>query len=211
VLFISLIAISLAFLGCDANKNDSPYNANGAISEAELEKLVESKLDSDPELKAANLTVNADAERNEVTLLGSVDSPALRSRAVELAKSARPGLNVKDEISVEQREPSRDEFTSERARSERDRAQRFGERIGESIEDAWIHAKIVAKLVGDPDAPARKINVDVVDSVVTLRGTVDTAEQKAEAERIARTTDGVKSVNNQLKVATAAAAGKSKS
>ena len=39
------------------------------------------------------------------------------------------------------------------------------------------------------------------NNVVTLRGTVDTAEQKAEAERVARETDGVKRVINQLRVA----------
>jgi osmotically-inducible protein OsmY len=61
--------------------------------------------------------------------------------------------------------------------------------------------KIVAKLIGDADTPERKINVDVVDNVVTLRGTVDSPQQKAEAERIAKETDGVKSVKNQLKVA----------
>jgi osmotically-inducible protein OsmY len=36
--------------------------------------------------------------------------------------------------------------------------------------------------------------------VVTLRGTVETAEQKMEADQIAKNTEGVKSVNNQLKV-----------
>jgi hypothetical protein len=56
-------------------------------------------------------------------------------------------------------------------------------------------------LIGDADTPERKINVDVVDGAVTLRGTVDTAEAKSEAERIAKETDGVKKVTNQLKVA----------
>jgi hypothetical protein len=41
----------------------------------------------------------------------------------------------------------------------------------------------------------------VVDGAVTLRGTVDTAEAKSEAERITKETDGVKKVTNQLKVA----------
>jgi len=36
---------------------------------------------------------------------------------------------------------------------------------------------------------------------VTLRGTVESASEKAEAERIAKDTDGVKSVINRLKVA----------
>ena len=64
--------------------------------------------------------------------------------------------------------------------------------------------QIVTKLIGNTDTPERKINVDVVNNVVTLRGTVDTAEQKAEAERVAKDTEGVKRVVNQLKVGGAA-------
>jgi osmotically-inducible protein OsmY len=95
-------------------------------------------------------------------------------------------------------------YSEEQARKERDRAEANKETIGQSLEDAWIHAKIVAKLIGDADTPERKINVDVVDNAVTLRGTVDTAEAKSEAERIAKETDGVKKVTNQLKVLPAA-------
>jgi osmotically-inducible protein OsmY len=40
----------------------------------------------------------------------------------------------------------------------------------------------------------------VVNGEVTLRGTVDTAEAKTEADRVAKETDGVKKVVNQLKV-----------
>jgi osmotically-inducible protein OsmY len=61
-------------------------------------------------------------------------------------------------------------------------------------------AKIVAKLLTDKDTPERKINVDVDHNVVTLRGNVDTVEAKTEAERLAKETDGVKRVNNMLKV-----------
>lgn len=94
-------------------------------------------------------------------------------------------------------------YTEEQARAERERAKANKETIGEKLEDAWIHTKIVAKLIGDADTPERKINVDVVDGAVTLRGTVDTAEAKAEAERIAKETEGVKKVTNQLKVVAA--------
>jgi len=95
-------------------------------------------------------------------------------------------------------------YSEEQAREERERAKANKETIGQSLEDAWIHTKIVAKLISDADTPERKINVDVVDNAVTLRGTVDTAEAKTEAERIAKETDGVKKVTNQLKVTPAA-------
>lgn len=92
-------------------------------------------------------------------------------------------------------------YSEEQARAEREKAKANKETIGQSLEDAWIHTKIVAKLIGDADTPERKINVDVVDGAVTLRGTVDTAEAKSEAERIAKETEGVKKVTSQLKVA----------
>lgn len=96
-------------------------------------------------------------------------------------------------------------YTEEQAREERARAKENKETIGQSLDDAWIHTKIVAKLIGDSKTPERKINVDVVNGDVTLRGTVDTAEAKTEAERIAKETDGVKKVVNQLKVSPASA------
>jgi len=94
-------------------------------------------------------------------------------------------------------------YTAEQAKEERERAKQNKETIGDTLDDAWIHTKIVAKLIGNTQTPERKINVDVVNNEVTLRGTVDTVEARAEAERIAKETDGVKKVVNQLKVSPA--------
>lgn len=94
----------------------------------------------------------------------------------------------------------RGQYTEQQAREERARAKQNKETIGDSLDDAWIHTKIVAKLIGDTKTPERKINVDVVNNVVTLRGNVDTAEARTEAERVAKDTDGVTKVVNQLKV-----------
>ncbi|HYX29275.1 MAG TPA: BON domain-containing protein [Pyrinomonadaceae bacterium] len=96
-------------------------------------------------------------------------------------------------------------YSEEQAREERERAKANKETIGQSIEDAWVHTKLVTKLIGDTQTPERKINVDVVEGAVTLRGQVDTADAKAEAERLAKDTDGVKSVKNELKVVPAKA------
>jgi osmotically-inducible protein OsmY len=121
-----------------------------------------------------------------------------------MAKAAHPGLTVQDKIDVKPqeagREVSRSEYTPEHARQERDRAKSNNETVGNSIDDAWIHSKIVTKLIADKDTPEHKINVDVNNNVVTLRGWVSNAEQKQEAERIAAQTEGVKRVNNQLKI-----------
>jgi len=71
-------------------------------------------------------------------------------------------------------------YTEEQAREEREKAKGNKETIGQSLEDAWVHTKLVAKLIGDTKTPERNINVDVVDGAVTLRGQVDTAEAKTE-------------------------------
>jgi BON domain len=101
-------------------------------------------------------------------------------------------------------------YSEEQARAERERAKENKETVGQSLDDAWIHTKVVAKLIGNTQTPERKINVDVVNGEVTLRGTVDTAEAKGEAERIAKETDGVKKVTNQLKVSPATPANTNK-
>jgi len=194
-------AICLILGACTTNVSNS--NSGGLkanISDSELKNNVKAKIDSDAQLKAANLGVDADADTNQVTLSGSVDSQALRTRAVDLAKSAHAGLMVTDKITVKSGEMSRTEYTEEQAKQARDKAKAYGDKIGDTLDDAWIHTKIVAKLITNSNTPERKINVDVVNNVVTLRGTVDTAAQKIEAESVAKNTDGVKSVSNQLKV-----------
>lgn len=104
------------------------------------------------------------------------------------------------------REKSRSEYTEREAQEAREKAKGSGETVGDTLDDAWIHTKIVAKLIANTTTPERKINVDVAKNVVTLRGTVDTAEEKNAAEKIAKETDGVTKVVNQLKIAPAAKA-----
>ena len=73
---------------------------NVAMRDSDLENAVRAKLESVPQLKSADLSVNADAVRNEVTLSGTVRTHAARKKAIELAKSAKPGVAVNDKIDV---------------------------------------------------------------------------------------------------------------
>lgn len=71
---------------------------------------------------------------------------------------------------------------------------------GEMADDGTITAKVKAKLAAS--AEINPFNVDVATSqgVVSLVGRVKTEAQKAEAERIARETEGVRGVRNLLEV-----------
>jgi hyperosmotically inducible periplasmic protein len=204
IIYGMLLALVVGLAGCSTTPVETTSTTKPTMTNSELARAVKAKLETDSSLKAIGIDADADASRNEVTLSGTVDSQTLRTRAVELAKSAHPGLIVTDKIDVKPREVSRAEYTEEMAGETRRKAKGYGDTVGDTLDDAWIHTKIVAKLIGDPDTPERKINVDVVNNTVTLRGTVNTPEQKAEAERIAKTTEGVKAVKNMLKVAKAA-------
>jgi len=185
--------------GC--NRNETPKETPAAkMTNDDLDRSVSAKLNSDVTLASYKIKVDADADKNAVTLSGSVPTENLRTKAVELAKMATPNLVVTDKIDVKPGDIDRKDYTEEMARDARVRAKETGETVGDSIDDAWIHTKIRTRLLGEGEFPGTGINVDVNKNVVTLRGTVSSTEDKAKAEQIAKTTDGVKTVKNQLVV-----------
>lgn len=209
LLSLTLVIALSVFLSsaCENLGDNSGTKVNetkAKMTDSELENAIKGKVNSDAQLSAAGISVSADANRNEATLSGTVESQELRIRAVDLAKSAHSGLIITDKIDVKPREITRESYTEEMARRERERAKEIGDTIGDTLDDSWIHTKIVAQLVANSATPERQINVDVKNNIVILRGVVDSAGQKTEAERIAKETEGVKRVVNQLKVASAA-------
>ncbi|MBI4248647.1 MAG: BON domain-containing protein [Elusimicrobia bacterium] len=70
----------------------------------------------------------------------------------------------------------------------------------ETLSDQWITAKIKSKLIADKTVQARSINVDTVRGVVTLRGTLSSRKERKRAVAIARETQGVKKVVEELTV-----------
>jgi osmotically-inducible protein OsmY len=104
-----LFGLNVIFGGCDergrqpgTRTTPSPSTApsTSKLSDSDLEKAVRAKLENDAQLKEAGLSVNAYAEINEVTLSGTVRTHAAREKAIELAKSAKPGVLVNDKIDV---------------------------------------------------------------------------------------------------------------
>ena len=67
-----------------------------------------------------------------------------------------------------------------------------------SASDTTINTAVKNKLAADPTTSAARINVDTSNGVVTLSGKVPTAAEKSEAERIARNTQGVTQVVNNI-------------
>lgn len=93
---------------------------------------------------------------------------------------------------------TREEYDRNRATYERDKG---SSTIGQGANDSWLWFKTRTALMTTNDLRDSTINVDAVNDVITLKGTVATAAQKTKAEQVAKDIDGVKSVKNELKVA----------
>ena len=75
-----------------------------------------------------------------------------------------------------------------------------GRSAGQVIDDATISTKVKAKLFDESVLRGFAISVDTFKGEVTLTGAVDNNEQKERADRIARSVEGVRGLNNLLKV-----------
>jgi hyperosmotically inducible protein len=83
-----------------------------------------------------------------------------------------------------------------------DKGANAGRKTGRAVDDGWIKSKIYAQYLADWGTilDDSDIDIDVVNNVVTLSGTVKSAEAKTRAVATAKATDGVKSVRDALKV-----------
>ncbi len=75
-----------------------------------------------------------------------------------------------------------------------------GDTIGSGLKDGWLWTKTKGSLAGVDDLRDSTINVDVDNGVITLRGTVANAAQKAAAMKAANGIEGKKSVKDMLKI-----------
>lgn len=75
-----------------------------------------------------------------------------------------------------------------------------GRTAGQNLDDSNTTAAVKAQLARDKVSSLTRIDVDTNGGVVALNGTVESAEQRARAEQIARGVSGVKRVINNLQV-----------
>ncbi|NOT47026.1 MAG: BON domain-containing protein [Acidobacteria bacterium] len=92
---------------------------------------------------------------------------------------------------------NRADYDKNRAEYEKDKG---SSTIGQGVNDSWIWFKTKTALAAADGLRDSTINVDVVNDVITLKGTVATAAQKTAAEAVAKSIEGQKGVKNQLTV-----------
>jgi hyperosmotically inducible protein len=141
---------------------------------------VKARLVADDTVKAYQIDV--DTRDKVVTLSGSVNTEAEKSQAVAVARGTDGVANVVDNITLK--------VPAEMARP-----------VDTAAGDAALTAAVKTKLLADPKVSGLKIDVDTMNGMVTLTGTVRSQAEKDEALRLARETENVKNVTDQITIA----------
>lgn len=145
--------------------------------------------------------IDTQVEDGVVHLTGSVESEVERDLAGELAKSVEGVTEVRNELKV----ASAASLSSAR-RAEREQLARQRTDMRRWVEDASTSAVVKSKLLANQNTKGLDIKVETRNRVVTLSGQVSSAEERQLAELLARNTDNVAEVRNELTVDTARAA-----
>jgi hyperosmotically inducible protein len=80
------------------------------------------------------------------------------------------------------------------------RAKDAAGKVGDTMSDSALTAKIKSKMVLDDNVKARGIDVDTSGTIVTLTGLVRSADERDRVVRLARETAGVTKVVDKLRV-----------
>ena len=76
--------------------------------------------------------------------------------------------------------------------------ERHQETVGAYVDDSAVTTKVKAKFAEDPTVSAMAIKVDTMKGVVQLSGFAKSGEERMMAERLARQTNGVQGVRNDI-------------
>jgi len=140
-------------------------------------------------------------------LVGATMAASACEREAEEAKSevgaaldsAKEGADVVVDETREAADKTAD-ATRNIAEKTVDKTKAIASATGEAITDGWITTRIHGRFVDETLLKGSDIDVDTQDHVVTLKGTVTSDAAKGRATAVARNTEGVDQVINQLVV-----------
>lgn len=156
------------------------------LSEARIEGQIVATYALNRHLNPFEFDVEVDG--NTVMLSGEVEESIDKDLAEQVALGVEGVKSVKNNIKVNEDYQPKAKKTSK----ERD--------FGDAISDATTTASVKSMLLWNGNTDGTDINVDTRNGVVTLTGTADSSAEKDLAGRLAENTDGVRDVENKLKV-----------
>ena len=192
--FISVAIASAAIAGFSATTPAAtPASSSSTIVVAQqptddtLKDRIEYRLETSSLVRKYDVDVKV--KDGVATLEGDVATAAQKAEAERLAK-----------VDGVKRVDSTIKVDANADKSAADRVKNGFTKTGEKISDAWITTKVKWFFMGEDLLKGSDINVDTDKHVVTLKGTVKTAAGRDRAIQIAKTTEGVTRVVNQLVV-----------
>jgi hyperosmotically inducible protein len=173
---------------------DAAKKTGHAISDSWITLKIHSQFI--PEDALSDSDIDVDTKSGVVTLNGTVASEAGRTKAIAIAK-ATDGVNaVTDNLKV-----------ASATASARPAGEKAGEKTrevagtsGKAVTDGWLKSKIASQFVTEDLLDKSDIDIDVSKGAVALNGAVRTMQAKNKATAFVKGTDGVKSVQNNLKI-----------
>ena len=215
VMLAATVSFASAQEGAKAEAREAKQdtkNAAAATGTAIKDSWITLKVHSQfvPEDALKDSDIDVDTNNGVVMLNGTVASEAGRAKAIAVAKATDGVKNVMDHLRIAapadttaaMREAGRDaaDKTKDAARTTADKTREATGTTGKTFTDGWIKSKIAAQYVTEGSLDNSDIDIDVSKGTVALKGAVRTPAAKDRATAIAKGTDGVKSVKNDLKV-----------
>jgi hyperosmotically inducible periplasmic protein len=74
------------------------------------------------------------------------------------------------------------------------------ETVGAYVDDSTVTTRVKGKFAADPTVSAMAIKVETFEGVVQLSGFAKSATERSMAETLARSTEGVRGVKNDISV-----------
>ncbi|HYV19951.1 MAG TPA: BON domain-containing protein [Verrucomicrobiae bacterium] len=195
--FLAAVALGCADRPAEhrAANREAPVNRaddDTKLSDSSTTMRIETTYMFNPHLSASDIDVHTD--HGVVTLSGVVPSDVHRDLAVSIAKSADGVRDVHDRLEVKKEGDKGAPPAEHRTAAGPNRS------FGQSVKDATITASVKMHLATGKGVAAHNINVDTRQGNVTLTGQVTSEAERQLAVRIARDTEGVREVTNELKV-----------
>jgi osmotically-inducible protein OsmY len=167
VLLALVAAISIGLACTSTNRANTNYkdNVKAALEQADLK----------------DVTVSEDAEKNTITLGGTLHTEDAKNRAASVAQPNAGPRIIANEISVE---PVGNE--------------REARKIESNVDDG-IESNYKAVLISK-GLDKEHIRYDSKNGVLTLKGSVKSSDQRQEAQELAKNTPNVQQVVNEIQV-----------
>jgi hyperosmotically inducible protein len=176
-----------------AQAKDAARQTGNAITDSWITMKVHSQFIPEDALEGSDIDV--DTAGGVVTLKGTVLTAAGKTRAVAIAKATDGVKSVTDQLKIGPAENARDAGAKAGAATKEATGT-----AGRAVTDGWIKSKIYAQYLTEDALDDSDIDLDVTKGAVVLNGVVRSDAGRTRAAEIAKATDGVGSVKNNLKV-----------